>query len=462
MRNPEAHESRTVVGTLSRRGDGRRRGWNVLGLVACLSLASTAAAHADVVTQWNAVAELVAPRFGGPQPQSRVQAMAQIAVHDALNAIERRYESYCWWGPAAPGAAPDAAVAAATRHTLLTLLAPLPDSAAKQGAIAAIDAAWVATVGPEPQDSSTQAGIDTGTAAAEAILARRDGDGSATPNLPYTLPPGAGVYQPTPNPELPAVVVPSFAGWARVTPFALRHQSQFGVDPGAIFDLAGPEYTREYNEVMQLGDARVRGAQPDSAESDIARFWPGGGSNWNLTARVILESRGLDRWAHARLLALLNIAQADALIANQTWKYTYTFWRPVTAIRWTDDGNPATPADASWRPFLVTPPYPDFPCALPSATGASAEVLREFFGTDHVPFTRTFAAPAVPLPLPMSSLPPKTITRTFDSLSQAVAEAESARVYAGLHFREGCVAGARQGRRIGSFVFRQELRGVTH
>jgi hypothetical protein len=98
----------------------------------------------------------------------------------------------------------------------------------------------------------------------------------------------------------------------------------------------------------------VRGASPDSEESDIARFWPGGGSNWNLTTRLIVAGRRLDRWQHARLFALLNIAQADALIANQTWKYTYNFWRPVTAIRWPDDGNPDTESDGEWRPFLVT------------------------------------------------------------------------------------------------------------
>jgi hypothetical protein len=171
-----------------------------------------------------------------------------------------------------------------------------------------------------------------------------------------------------------------------------------------------------------------------------------------------VSALGLDRWQHARLFALLNIAQADALIANQTWKYTYTFWRPVTAIRWPDDGNPDTESDPVWRPFLVTPPYPDYPCALPSATGASAEVLREVLGTDDVPYTRQFLAPAVPLPAPMASLPAKLITRSFDRLSDAVAEAQSARIFAGIHFREGCLAGARQGTQVGRFVVGHSLR----
>lgn len=415
-------------------------------------------AGADVVTDWNLIAGGVAPRFGGPQQQSRVMAMVQIAVHDALNAIDPRYERYTGAGPASPTAAPDAAVAAAARLTLLELLAPLPDSPQKQAAIATIEAAYAALIASLPADAATSAGIAAGEAAAAAILAQRVGDGSATPHRPFTLLPGPGVYQPTPNPEFPAVITPSFAGWAHVTPFVLNHGAQFEVEPGALFDLGGSAYAAEYHEVKRTGDARVRGALPDSEESDIARFWPGGGSNWNLTARGIVAGRGLDRWQHARLFAMLTVAEADAHIANQTWKYTHNFWRPVTAIRWADDGNPATDSDPIWRPFLVTPPYPDYPCALPSATGAATEALRQFFGTDDVPFTRVFDAPAVPLPAPMTTLPPKAITRSFATLSQAAAESQSARVFAGIHFREGCRAGSRQGTQIGRFVAQHAFR----
>jgi hypothetical protein len=415
-------------------------------------------AKGDVVTDWNEIAEAVAPRFGGPQQQSRALAIVQVAVHDVLNAIEPRYARYTGLGLADPDALPEAAVAAAASQTLLELLAPLPDSPANQAAIDTIENAYDATVGPGPYDAATQAGIDAGAAAAEAILALRAADGSATPHLPYTLGPAPGVYQPTPNPEFPNVIMPSFAGWANVTPFALRHGAQFEVEPGAIFDLIGAAYAREYNEVKQVGDARVRGAVPDSDESDIARFWPGGGSNWNRTARVIVNGLGLDRWQHARLFALLNMAQADAFIANQTWKYTYNFWRPVTAIRWADDGNPDTVSDPIWRPFLVTPPYPDYPCALPTGTGAATEALRQFFGTDDIAFSRTFNAPPVPLPAPMEPLPAKSITRSFDSLSEAAAESRDARVYAGIHFREGCEAGSRQGAQIARFVVGHQLR----
>ena len=433
----------------------RRIAWAIAGV---LGLGLPGLARADAVTDWNATAGSVAPRFGGPQQQSRAMAMAQIAVHDALNAINPRYESYAVVPAASASASPDAAVAAAARGTLLGLLDTVPDSQLKTEAIATVNNAYDAALAAIPDGTAKSQGIAVGVNAAEAILARRASDGSATPHLPYTLAPGPGVYQPTPNPEFPAVITPSFAGWAYVTPFALRSGSQFRVEPGEIFDLASEAYTREYNEVKQVGDALVRGVAPDSEESDIARFWPGGGSNWNLTTRVIVAGRGLDLWQHARLFALLNIAEADGLIANQDSKYTYTFWRPVTAIRWADDGNPDTTSDPSWRPFLVTPAYPDYPCALPTATGASTTVLRRFFGTDDIAFVRTNNAGAVPLPPPLAALPPKAITRQFESLSEASSESADARVFAGIHFRSGCRAGLRLGKQVGHFVIQHYLR----
>jgi len=437
-----------------------------LALACALALTATlGAAHADVVTDMNAVVASppVVPRFGAPQQQSRALAMIQIAVHDALNSIDRRYDTYSVVPSAGVGASANAAVAAATRRVTLALLAPVPDSADKTAAITAVNNAFDSVLGPMPYDAAELAGIAAGNAAGDAILAARTGDGAATPSTPYTLAAGPGVYQPTPNPGLtPDPIVPAFGLWGNVRPFAVRSALQFRPDAPDIFDLAGTSYARDYNEVKSVGDALVRGADPDSERSDIARFWPGGGANWNLSARTIVSGLGLDAWQHARLFALLNMAEADGLITTMGAKYAYNFWRPVTAIHWADDGNPATASDANWRPFLVTPPYPDYPCALPAATGASSEVLRRYFGTDDIAFSRTFNAAPLPLPPPLAELPGKTITRHFDSLSQAADEAIGARVYAGIHFRTGCDVGVRVGTQVGRFVVQHYLRPVVH
>ena len=164
-----------------------------------LAFAAATPAAADVVIDWTLVVDAVAPRFGGPQQQVRVQAMAQIAVHDALNTIGPRYARYTYSGPGRPSASPEAAVAAAVRHTLVAMLAPQPDSPQKQAALDTIETAYLSSVGPAPYAPQVQEGVEVGAAAAAAILARRVGDGSDTPHLPYTLLPGPACTNPHPT-----------------------------------------------------------------------------------------------------------------------------------------------------------------------------------------------------------------------------------------------------------------------
>jgi hypothetical protein len=442
-------------------------------LVVAILAASPTLALASSVTDWNAIVSSapVAPLFGGPPQQARVNAMVQIAVHDALNSIEPRYQTYDILPNVAGDANPDAAVAAANYFVLHGLIDPKPGSPAKTAALAAIDSAYAAALAGIPAGNGKTHGIGAGFAAAGAILQRRANDGSATPNLPYAAPVVIGAYQPTPvmDTDPQAYIVPANEGWGRMQPFVMRSPSQFRFDPGDLFDIRGTAYVRNYNEVKQAGNALVRGAAPDSEKSDIARFWPGGGANWNRVLREILAAPAnnprlnlnLDLWQQARLFALANMAESDAAIAVFDTKYTYAFWRPITAIRWQNDGNPATAPDAYWWSFLATPPYPDYPCGLTNASGAHAEVLRRYFGSDDIAWGFTFNAPPVPLPAPLLPLPAKPITRGFVSLREATAEAVDARVFGGMHFREGCVKGVIQGEQAGRFVFQHALRPLS-
>jgi len=359
-----------------------------------------------------------------------------------LNAIDPRYRSYAAIGAGNPNASPDAAVARAARDVLV---ATLPTQAA------IVNTAYANYIAALPACPPAHAGcISNGEAigamAADAILDMRHLDGSETPHMPYTLAPGPGVYQPTlPTPPAPAPF-PQFEGWGNLEPFALVSAWQFHPGGSNLFNLRGKTYARDYNEVKQVGSAIVRGAAPDSERSQIARFWPGGGGNLNAVTQVIVADYDLDLWETARLFALMNMAVNDGLIVTFKAKYNYDFWRPYTAIRWANDGNPATQPDPNWTPYITTPPYPDYTCGLPSTVGAFSEVLRDFFGTDKVPFTFT-----------ATGLPP-SVTRSYTSLSQAAAESASARVYGGIHFRTGCVAGVRLGEKVGKFVFKTQLR----
>lgn len=423
---------------------------SLLAFGCVLALCSAGAVQADAVTDWNAVAT----QSTNPLPlpaRLRAMAMVQIAVHDALNAIDPRYQRYTATPAASAGALPDAAVATAA-HDVLFAVAP----AAQQAAIAAAYASALAAMPSCPASIACQDGVAAGQVAAAAILANRSSDGSqASPHLPYTLAAAPGVYQPTP--DIPAPGVPAFANWANVRPFTIGDSALFhGLFRAPDSDLrilTSKTYTVDYAQVKAFGAKPVRAASPNSSKSQIARFWYGSaGSDWATTTRGVVAGLGLDPWEHARLFALLAIAQADVPISVFESKYHYTFWRPVTAIRWLDDGNPDTKPDAGWTPYLVTPPYPDYPCGTPALAGAGTEILRDFFATDDFPWTAASGFPGQP------GVPAGTVVRTYRTFSGAADESAMARVYAGIHFGTGCHVGVKQGEKIARYAFEHLLR----
>ena len=413
-----------------------------------------APASADQVTAWNELGAQAAVAAGQSIPVSRTLAMAQIAVHDALNAIDPRYEPYAFRGTY-PGASADAAIATAAHHTLVFAIATgvtIPgfgSLAAQAAAVSLLDQKYAEALAAIPDGPSKNDGIAAGAAAAAAIISLRRFDG-ATDVVPYTPGTAPGQWQPTPNPVpfdppaardlLPAVL----PGWGDVTPFALKTSAQF--EPQGPPRLERRQYAADYNEVKDIGDKLSPFRTAD--QTAIARFWfEGSPSGWSRIARVVAEARRLDAWQRARLLALVDLAMADGFIGGFEAKYDFNFWRPVTAIRAGDtDGNDDTVADPGWMSLLNTPAIPDYPSTHSVLGGAAAEVLRRFFHDDDVPFTTTSGAPFA------------GITRSFDSFSQAARENGESRIYAGIHFRAAVEDGIRQGRRIGAYAFTHALR----
>lgn len=420
--------------------------------VGCIiALCASGLARADAVTDWNTVANQNTPL---PLPAKlRALAMVQIAVHDALNYIDPRYETYTVQHATNPHALPDIAVASAAYHVLKSV-AP----ASQQAAIAA-EYADALNASPDchgPAKARCKSAIAAGKIAATAIVHQRRGDHSEASNYhrPYTLAPAPGVHQQTPD-TVPTF--PAFAGWATVTPFAMTSGDQFRAPPNAILDVTSFDYAIEYLKVWMTGSKLIRAAAPDSEPSKIARFWYGSaGVDWAGLGQAVVQDRGLDRWEHARLFALLAIGQADVVISVFDSKYHYNFWRPVTAIRQDqpgqDDGNFFTMEDASWTPYLVTPPYPDYPCGTPMLAGAGTEVLRDFLGADAVSWTATSNFPGQP------DVPAGAVTRSYASLSEAADEAAVSRMYAGIHFEAGCHVGVDLGEQLGRYTFDNYLR----
>ena len=359
----------------------------------CLSLwvllSAPHSALADAVTTWNAnagaaaIAACISPvELANPLHESRLYAIAHLAIHDALNAIDRRFRPYAFRAVAYPWASPDAAVASAARVTLITLIAqlPVPEGCRLSGR-ASVETAYASALAAIPEGPAKASGIHIGAAAAATILARRANDGSDTPLLVGDYPQGTqpGEYRFTPGNDF--VFAP---GWANVTPFVLRHASQFR--PGPPYNVKGQKYAKDLEEIKLLGgDGIITPSNRTPAETEIGLFWiESSPLQWNRIARAVTASRGLDTWENARLFGLLNMTLADGYVGSWETKYHYYFWRPVTAIREADaDGNPKTSGDPTWTPLQPTYAQPDYDSAHAVQGGAAAEVLARLRQRRH-------------------------------------------------------------------------------
>jgi hypothetical protein len=415
-------------------------------LIVCLMAAAhTLPAAANEVLTWNETAvKAVAANGQGPVQVTRTLAMVQGAVHDALNAINRRYAAYYFEGPAEVGASPDAAVAAAAHTVLVGVIPSFGTPAQKVAALAMVEDAYMASLGRMSDGAAKTKGVAVGRAASAAMLALRKDDG-ATRDAPYTPGTGPGKWRPHPNPDPPNPPIanqelargyaPSaFTGWGNVAPFTLLSAAQFWL-PGPPA-LTSEAYARDFKEVKRLG-GQVSEART-AEQTEIARFWFEGAPAWYRIARVVAQASSLDAWDSARSLGLMSLAMADGYIAGFKIRYVYDFWRPVTAIREGDtDGNDATVGDPSWNSLQNTPSVSDYPSTMSLISGAAAPALAGALGTDQVRFSVTSGPPFA------------DITRTFTSFSQAAREAADSRVYAGIHFRTACEDGLTLGRKIG-------------
>ena len=426
----------------------------LLGLTAVF-LASRAAANE--VAQWNETTmKVIAANGQNNLVSTRTLAMVQVAVHDALNAISRQYDAYYFEGPADSTASPDAAVAAAAHSVLVGVIGLYGTPAQKVETLALVDQAYAVSIARITDGPARNKGVAVGRVAGAAILALRKDDGAAR-DVPYTPAMGPGKWRPHPNPvpanppianlDVARGYLPSAnPGWVNVTPFTLLSASQFWL-PGPPA-LTSETYARDFNEVKNVGGKVSTARTAD--QTQIARFWFEGPGAWNTIARTVASSRGLDARDTARVLALMNLAMADAYIAGWKIRYVYDFWRPVTAIREGDsDGNDATVGDPTWDSHQNTPAVSDYPSTQSTFSAAAAVTLASALGGDQASFTVT------------SGKPFEGITRSFTSFSQAARESADSRVYAGIHFRSACEDGLSLGRKVGERVSKLYLLPAT-
>jgi len=385
-------------------------------------------ARAGEVTRWNRVmTDAAAAEQTDPLTESRIFSIVQAAIHDALNAIDRRNEPYREGVTAPSGALPEAAVAAAA-HAVLVELLPARKADLEVQFAEALE---------QMKDKRAMAdGMRVGKQAAARLLALRRDDG-ANRQVVQAAGTKPGAYRPTPPDFTPAW----FAHWGKVKPFVLTSSAQFR--PAQPLAPTSARARADIEEVRAIGGKTSAVRTPE--QSEISRFWyESSPQGWNRIAREVANARNLDEWQSARLFALLNFAMADGYIGGFEAKYHYNYWRPATAIR----ENGGSSGDAAWLPDLDTPPVPDYPSTHTVLGAAAAAVLARYFGTDMVSFSTTSGAPYA------------GITRKFWSFSEAAQENGASRILAGIHFTTAVRAGYVQGDLIGAWTYDHALKPV--
>src|SRR5437660_2034900 len=402
------------------------RGLIFIAWVGAINLVSSIGtpANADVVTDWNTAA-LNAIRGGSTAPPiaSRRLAILHVSIYDAVNGIARTNEPYLVQSSAPSSASREAASSAAAHKALVNLF---------PAAASSFDALHAATLAGIPNGPQKTAGIVWGEFVANRILAARANDGSDA-LVPPPDASGPGVWVPTP-PAFSPYLLPQ---WGFVTPFGMSSSSQFR--PPGPPSLDSEQYAADYNEVKELGAAV--GSTRTEEQTLIALFWADGSGtetppgHWNSIAQIISAAQGNTLEENARLFALLNIAMADAAICAWDAKYTFDFWRPVTAIAFAEP-------QLNWMSFIVTPPFPDYVSGHSTFSAAAATVLPLFYGTEDLPFTTG-----------SDFLP--GVYRSFPTCLDAAEEAAVSRIYGGIHFRSASEDGLHAGISIAEWT-------VTH
>ena len=421
-------------------------------LLGSLGVSSATAApptgtDASEVTYWNQVAATTlgavpGPNGGAPPAFSINMGMVQGAVYDAVNAIgPKQHRAYLLDSRTGARASIDAAVATAAYDVLSALVSTAPERAPFPGRTAllsTLSSTYAASLGSVDDNSFKKQGIAVGHAAAQAMLDAREGDGRFGPSA-WVSNSAPGHWQPLlSSTGVPALDPTPWAG--NVRPFLIQSSSQFRSAPPPA--LESQQWATEFNEVKALG--RATGSTRTEEQTYRAKWWQSAPvHSWNEVARQLIARTDLDAADSARLLALQNMSGADAAINCWNDKYHFDFWRPWNAIpRALEDGNPATEPDGTWT-ALITAPYPEWTSGHNCLDGAHATVLRMFFGDDPVggPFqiTSTAVNPGGPA------------VRTFDTFTQPLSELIEARIWAGLHYRSGDVAGQVLGQNVANY-----------
>ncbi|HEX8660752.1 MAG TPA: vanadium-dependent haloperoxidase, partial [Brevundimonas sp.] len=376
----------------------------LMGIAAVAALLCAQPAAADTVSDWWEFANKIAPQGapGSTPEQGRAVTQASLAMFEALNAIDRRYESYLDFPAADPRASQDAAAVTAA-YTVMLHHYPAQK--------AALDEGYAIAMGAIPDEGARDSGRQIGERAAAAAIAAGGIDAVMTtvPYRPRTTP---GVWVSTQLPQIEPYMS-TYKPWAIPSAEALR--------PPPPPALNSERWARDYEEVRRLGGRTSADRTPQ--QTLMARYRQA--FDLTPTMRQIADGPGRRPVQNARMFALYQMAFDDAALAMVAAKAHYDFWRPITAIRnGGEDGNDATQAEAGWTPLLGTPNFAEYPCGHCTVAAVYAAVMKTETGPRPAGGVRVGA-----MAVPVSAV---QVLPTWDEWAQQVSDS---RIYGGVHYR---------------------------
>jgi hypothetical protein len=392
---------------------------------------SAAPASADTVCEWidyaQTIAGAAAPAPDAPRTgeHDRAQTQAALAMFEALNAIDRRYESYVGMAAGDPAASQNAAAATAVYKVLLSHFpsqkTPLEESY-NMTMIGIADA------------PAREKGKAIGEEAAKLALAAGGFAPDAKP-VPYRPRTAAGVWTAT---ALPVIQPYTFTFKPWILP------SWDAVRPAPPPALSSERWAKDFDEIKRLGGKSSSERTPQQTLMARYRITP----NMTPSLRLIADAPNRRPVDNARMFALLAMVNDDAGTATAEAKMHYNFWRPITAVRNAeDDGNPATAPDPGWEPLLGTPNHPEYPCAHCTYAASTAEVLKSVVGD----------APQGGVRVASRSIP-NSVVQVIPTLDEWVKDVSASRMYGGVHYRFSNEAGEEIGRKVAALALTKVMR----
>ena len=386
-------------------------------------------ATADTVTDWWEVSSRYnfanqASPTPSPPETNRAAARTALAMFEALNAIDRRFESYLGFPAGDPTASQDAAAATAGFKVLLQHY---------PGNKSTLEESYAMSMAAIPDGPAKEAGRLIGEKAAQAAVGANGIDPAIT-QIPYRPRTAPGEWIGASLPSLEPY-------WAAFKPWVVGPNALMPPPPPA---LTSDIYARDYEEVRRLGGKTS--TERSLEQTLIARYRQG--YDLSPMVRFAADRPGRAQVDNARLFALYHMAMDDAVQAMIVAKLRYNFWRPITAIRNGDrDGNAATQHDAAWTPLLPTPNFPEYPCGHCTAAGVQTEVLKLAAGLPASTRVRVAAG-----------MNPNMVTQTAKSWEELVQQVSDSRMLGGVHYRFSNDAGEEIGRRAARIVVEKALR----